>query len=404
MERLYLSDEDQIKIKTICEYLFPEQFEKIADFERFELCFKPLFNYIDISMEKVFKDICGPKKKYITYKRFTRKYLEYKNDELNSQKQTKIFFEVLINQILKDDKACIGSFSANNLKEIATFSNIKSCRKRDCISMIQVLTDKEGRNIKGINIEYDGVFLSKFYLDNLEENLNIRIEMRLPIIDVNILEKNMKESCYVDQGNYRDGITHIFGTIYEENEETKYITYLGFKSISGKIDFIGRPNGKGFLFGKFGQKFHDLKIQMLEQGMITFFKPGFKENLRKNFYLDEISDLNQNLDKEEIIKDEQFLNKMNDDNEIDKLVTTSIIRANQNINDNLEDQIKGYNYKEVVDLFPRKWILNLIPKKNENEKNIIKSIEDALIRYDEMSEIFKKKYKTMVIPKKKKKK
>ena len=67
MERLYLSDEDQIKIKTICEYLFPEQFEKIADFERFELCFKPLFNYIDISMEKVFKDICGPKKKYIIF-------------------------------------------------------------------------------------------------------------------------------------------------------------------------------------------------------------------------------------------------------------------------------------------------------------------------------------------------
>ena len=56
-------NENQIKIKTICEFLFFDQFQDNATFPRFEVCFQPLFNNINISMERIFKDICGPKKK-----------------------------------------------------------------------------------------------------------------------------------------------------------------------------------------------------------------------------------------------------------------------------------------------------------------------------------------------------
>ena len=68
MERLDSNNEDQIRIKTLCEFLFYGQFQKTATFSRFELCFQPLFNNINISMEKVFKDICGPKKNILLMK------------------------------------------------------------------------------------------------------------------------------------------------------------------------------------------------------------------------------------------------------------------------------------------------------------------------------------------------
>ena len=59
-------------IKTVCEFLFFDQYEEAATFSRFEKCFQPLFNNIDISFENVFKEICGEKKKYITYSRFSK--------------------------------------------------------------------------------------------------------------------------------------------------------------------------------------------------------------------------------------------------------------------------------------------------------------------------------------------
>ena len=75
--------DEEIKLKTICEYLFFDQYQDTATFPRFEQCFQPLFNNLSISMETVFKDICGEKKKYINYKRFTKAYLNhlFRNEE-----------------------------------------------------------------------------------------------------------------------------------------------------------------------------------------------------------------------------------------------------------------------------------------------------------------------------------
>ena len=35
------------KLKTLCEYIIPDRFKEIADYTRFEMCFKPLFNNIN---------------------------------------------------------------------------------------------------------------------------------------------------------------------------------------------------------------------------------------------------------------------------------------------------------------------------------------------------------------------
>ena len=105
MKRTNINNEDEIKIKTISEYLFLDQFQDTATFPRFEQCFQPLFNNINISNETVFKDICGEKKKYINYNRFTRAYIDYINGKYESN-DTKTFFEILFSKILKEEKSC----------------------------------------------------------------------------------------------------------------------------------------------------------------------------------------------------------------------------------------------------------------------------------------------------------
>ena len=375
MEEVDTKIDDQIKIKTLCEYLFFDQFQDTATFSRFEQCFQPLFNNINISMEIVFKDICGPKKKYITYKRFAKSYLNHMENK-DKSKDTKIFFEKLLNLILKEENSFIGQTIGN----IYSYSTKKISKNRDCISKIQVLCNKEGI-IHGINLEYDGVFQSKMYPQKIEDELYIYLEISLGIIeDHSKIEEDLKKFSITDQGNYRDAITHIFGTL---DNDSGFITFLGFKCISGKTLFVGFPKGDGFLFGKFGNKLHNLKIQMKEDGL-TLLKPGFKENIRKNFYLDEIIGnlSNQNLDEEEIINDEEHFIKLKDDNEIDKLITTSILEDDYFFNNKLKDDISGYDYKEVVDQHPRKWLMNSYISNESNGERKSLTLDDALKRYD----------------------
>ena len=388
--------DDQLKIKTLCDFLFFDQFQDTATFPRFEQCFQPLFNNIkNISMETVFKDICGPKKKYITYKRFAKAYLNHKNGKDNSE-ETKLFFDKLLNSILKE-KNIIGNVGEN----IISFSTKKTCKNRDCISLIQILSDVQGA-IHGINLEYDGVFQSKMYPKNLEEILVISLEMKLGIIDdKSKIEENFEKFSIVKQGNHRDAVTHIFGTI---NNETGLITFLGFKCISGKTVFVGFPDGDGFLFGMFGHKLHNLKVQMTESGL-TLLEPGFKENLRKNFFLSEITgDLSsQNLDEEELIKDEEHFQNIKDEDEIDKLITTQIVKDDHFFNNRLKDEISGNDYKEVVDQQPRQWIIN-DPKQKYLQTCIMKTsnsgksldLKDALQLYDNEQQKTKIKAKTII--------
>ena len=141
----------ETKIKTICEFLFIDRFQDTATFPRFEKCFQPLFNNKNISMLKVFKDICGPKKKYITYKRLAKAYFNHLNKNDKSE-DTKIFFNELFEQILIENKISL----KKKPKKIYSFSNKKTCKNRDCISMLRIWSDKNG-TLNGITLEYDGV-------------------------------------------------------------------------------------------------------------------------------------------------------------------------------------------------------------------------------------------------------
>ena len=183
MQRTETKSEDQIKIKTLCEYLFFDQFQDTATFPRFEQCFQPLFNNVTLSMETVFKDICGEKKKYITYKRFAKAYLHHLNGK-DPSNDTKTFFTVLLSKILKEEKSFVGKTTENSY----SFSTVKSCKKRQCVTKVEILSDKKGK-IHGINLEYDGVYKSKMYPPKIDDELVVSLEMNLGIVD----EKPIKE-------------------------------------------------------------------------------------------------------------------------------------------------------------------------------------------------------------------
>ena len=352
MSQLGLSPEEDIQLKTICEYLFFDQFKDYVSYNRFEQCFQPLFNNIPISMDKVFKSICGEKKKYLNYQRFINSYLLYKSNDPNIVPDLKVFFEKLLNSILKKENSFVGKPQEKTL----SFTTPKACKKREFITYIKVLSGKDGA-IHGIIMEYDSITEVKMYPNKIENDLLISLDMKLGYVDEKpILEKKIGKLEGLKEEFYRDGVTHVFGTI---SPKTNKINFIGFKCISGKTVFVGFPEGDGFLFGKFGMKFHEVKMQMNLEGIILL-QPGFNTNRRTNFYLNtEANKLTQeDLKKDIIIQDEEKLSKLNDAIQIDQMITTPIYEENHFFNEKLLDEISGNDYKEVVDQHPRQWIIN----------------------------------------------
>ena len=348
--KLGLSQEEDKKIKLICEYLFFDQFTEVATYRRFERCFQPLLSdEPDLDLENLFKELCGPKRKYLNYKRFVNSYLKYKEDK--ASKEVKQFFDKLLNSILEKNE--VGSLEEGRL----TFSTVRANKNRECISLIEVLNDKEGV-IHGINLEYDGNFKNKLYPKSIEDSLSVGLEIALKILDEEKLEKRGL-SKYLKANYFRDAVTHIFGTI-----DNNFITFLGFKCVSGKTQFLGFPKGKSFIFGEFGKKLQQLKCQMTIDGITTLI-PYFEINHRPNYFLSKKANklTLEDLSKDEVILDEDVLQKMTNQNEIDKFITTTIIDDTHFFNSKLKDDIAGNSLKEVINKKPKKWMLKTAFKK-----------------------------------------
>jgi len=84
---------------------------------------------------------------------------------------------------------------------------------------------------------------------------------------------------FLDEDAARDFVTHVFGTY------SSCIEFLGFKTTSGKLYYTGDPKkGTPFLYGKFHQKFHYLKLGIIDGG-INYIKPFFVPSVFFNFNL-----------------------------------------------------------------------------------------------------------------------
>ena len=386
---LSLSQEEIEKIETILDFLLFDQYTYYVSFSRFEQCFQPLFPTIknnSINLFNIFKEICGPKKKYITIDRFINSYISYKKFPSSTpSKEIKIFYDILFSKILKKSNTFIGKPNNN----CYNYSTIKSCKNREFISNIQILTDKNDI-IKGFNIIYDDVFENIMFPSELEDELNISLDMNLGLIDEKLIKKkkigkfmNLKENLY------RDSVTHIFGN-YDKNKNE--VNFLGFKCISGKTVFVGKnnnnlENNEGFLFGNFGKKFHLIKLQINENG-INLLNPIFINNIRTNIF---IKKKFENFEKfgnklnDELILDEKLMIKINNEEEIDKFINTPLIEDNFFFNKNLEDEISGNDYKEIINKYLIKKNIDIDNKNIEK----INNINDALKKF----EFFKEKRK-----------
>ena len=337
----------KMKIKTICDFLFFDQYQDMAPFFRFKQCFQPLFNNANISLEKVFKDICGENKKYITYQRL------FKASKKNFSGDTKEFFDKLFNSILKGEKSYIGGNKENSI----SFTTKRISSKRESITKIQITNDIN-ENINGINIVYDNVCESRMYPKEIERDLYICLELALKSIDENSTIRNNRIKYPLINKDYSiDAITHIFGTI---NKESGYITSIGFKCISGNTVHVGNPDGDGFLFGQFGKKFHDIKIQMTEKG-INRLEPGFKENLRKNICLEKCDEI---LEKDEMILDEEYIAKIKDKDQRERY----IIPAARDDKDYAKDFNNDYCGKEEAVYQYQKVLMETI-RRSKDEDN-----------------------------------
>ena len=368
-----LNPEEELKLRTICEYLFFDHLKNEATFPRFEQCFQPLFNNSDLSMFSLFTEIAGEKRKYITFPRLVKAYQNrFRSNNLN------FFFDKLFNSILRKETDSIGK---NNDKSYIYSTSI-TCGKRQCISLVEVLSDKDGV-IHGFNITYDDVFKCKMYPKKIEDDLIVTLEMTLGLVDESpIKNKKIGKFMGLKEKNYKDAITHVFGTY---DIDSGIVTFLGFKCISGKMAYVGYPKGEGFLFGKFGFKLHDIKVQMTLEG-ITKFDLGFEQNVRKNFFLGSFGGL-LNLKDDEPIKDEKQLLSLNDAIKINQMVTTPIFEDSHFFNKNLKDKISGNDYKEIVNQGGRNWIQNLRPGFPTNNNNRLRTLDDCLKNFIEQQNV-----------------
>ena len=350
-DNFLLTPEEEYKLKTMCEFLFFDQFKDYVTYNRFDQCFQPLTNDLNLSIDQIFKEIAGKKKKYITYKRIINCYLIHKNKTKVLSKDVHIFFDTIMKKLILDENSSIGK----TREKVLTFSTAKSNKNRKFISLIEVLTDKNGI-IHGLNLQYDDQLTKEqLYPKTIEEQLFVSIEMSLGLL---IDEKyNIGKNKITKEKEifYRDYVTHIFGTF---NKNLEIITFIGFKCVSGKTLFVGSPSGDGFIFGGWGTKFHQLKLQMTEKG-ITYFQPIFNENPRINFYLKNEKDYTKEIIEEEneLLLDEPQLEKLTDEIEIDQFITTPIISDDLFFNPKLKDKISGSDYKEVVNQSSRNWLL-----------------------------------------------
>ena len=176
-----LTEEELKNIKTICEYLFFDQFSRFSTYLRFERCIQPLFSEEkNFDLEELYKQICGPKKKYLNFKRFVNAYLKYKHKQ--GTPLLNLFFDKLFNSILQ--KESIGSLEEKRF----TFSTTRLNKRRECISLIEILIDKE-QKIHGINLTYDDAFKNRLYPTKLEGGLFVGLEVALKVLDEEKLEK-----------------------------------------------------------------------------------------------------------------------------------------------------------------------------------------------------------------------
>ena len=256
------------KIAMVCDYLVLDRYNDISSFLRFEKCFGPLFSKEKPNfLYEVYQEICGHKKKYLTYGRLISAYLMWKARLSKNESFNKFMF-ILFNKMIKTNNEIVGT-PVEGGKVFST----RNARGRKVISKFSVLSDDKKNALKGFYIQYDDVFdttLAPKKTNQEKDTKNIKLEMNFGRTGSEIRD--------------RDGISHIGG---KYSKTKNIIKFLIFKCRSGKTFYIGDTTEERneqiepFLFGTSSCQLKSLRIELVDN-QLMYFEPKFQPSLRVN--------------------------------------------------------------------------------------------------------------------------
>ncbi len=370
-----LTDLDISKIAMICDYLVLDRFNDISSFVRFEKCFGPLFSKepYDFLID-AYQEICGPKKKYLTFGRLILAYTRWKSNSSTNENFNK-FMDLVFNKMIKTQDEVIGK-----IVEGGRIFSTRSSRGRKVISKFSVITDESKNNIQGFMLEYDDCFDTNLSTKKAKEEKNVTLEINFPPTSKHILD--------------RDGVSHIAG---KYSLTTGVIKFLIFKCRSGKTFYLGdNTENEGeqidlFILGTSSCQIKSLRIETVKEQLI-YLEAKFQASLRVNpkivtfdkideKYIKECimdaplifeeSDL-KNIPEEKIDKDFILKPAISDDAFIEK--------------GSLDEKICGKDFNEVY----KSYFLNEVKEKEEKKTEEPELTEEEKKKIEEEKEEIKK--------------
>ena len=361
------------KIGMIYDFLVLDRFQEYSSFFRLEKCFGPFFpNESSDFLPEVFKEICGPKHKYISYGRLILAYTKWKSNSVKNNNFNK-FMDTVFNKIIVTQEQTIGK-----IVEGGRIFSTRNTRGRKVISRFSVITDQTKNKINGFHIQYDDFFDTILSPDKTRNN--ITLEMNFKQTGANIRD--------------RDGISHIGG---KYSEDKKYIKFLMFKCRSGKTFYIGdETEDKGekikyFLYGTSSCQLKSIRVEVNDEKLI-YLEPKFQPSLRINQKIkdfDSIDDnfINNNIMNSPLIFEENEMKDMSEEDlEKNNFLIIPAINDDAFIDKKeLEEPLSGKNFNEIYKSF-------LVQQKVEKEELKSKIYEKTIMR-KHLLRVYLKKFK-----------
>ena len=332
------------QLKVLADYTFFDEYQNKCSFPQFEKSLALFFKPEDLSLEEVFKDLCGPKKKYLTFPRLLRAFNTWKTRKVMLKADTRKFFTRFQTRLLYLEDEVILKEKKAHYKSYTSTGN----KNRSLLTKLTLVTDKENI-IKGMKLQYDDLIDANLY--DQSEDVYFGNELEMGVLgEGDQSAKDMK--TLTDKSNcnnefiLRDSISHIFGTY------TTKIELLGFKTRAGKTYFSGKPNGDGFIFGSPYRQFHYVKFKVgeAEEGMYNF-QPFFISNPRYNESLQiKLEDVKPSLwENEPLINEEVALDKVDNPELLEKYIASApIISDDVGAGDKIKEANELNNLAEIT--------------------------------------------------------
>ena len=358
-----ISNLEFAKIAMVCDYLVVDRYHDISSFPRFEMCFGPLFSSENPDfLFEAFQELCGPKRKYISYGRLISSYGMWKSKKSSNQSFNK-FMETLYTKMIKTNKDVVGE----PVEGGRVFST-RGARGRKIISKFGVFSDENKNKINGFYIQYDDVFdmlLTSKNIKDIKNNNDIKLKMNFVAEGKNIID--------------RDGISHIGG---KYSKTKNMIKFLIFKCRSGKTFYIGDHTEEKneiiepFLFGTSSCQLKSLRIELVDDQLI-YLEPKFQPSFKVNTNIVPFDLINDKFIKNNIIN----FGLIFEENEIKELPLEHLLESNDLIvpciaddafidKNSLFEPISGKNFNEIYKTFIIKRSEKMEEEKEELKKEI----------------------------------